>query len=154
MVKATEFKIGNKFLSCFERVETVLSIVDNTDKGRIKVCANCPDSTPHFKSDNHRDMYSHLILCWENGNQYKPCEVNGVPLSTQWMEDFGFEKTTRDGEEFWIKDDSFLVFEEEPGKFFAFMAVGEIKIEFVHTLQNMYSLTGKELTLKTPTNEK
>lgn len=86
MLPASELRIGNKIKSIFGNVETVSSIIDNTNRGKIKVCADCPDNIPHFKSEQHRLMYSHLILVEENGNQYKPCEIEGEPITKEWLD--------------------------------------------------------------------
>jgi hypothetical protein len=35
-------------------------------------------------------MYSHLITVVENRNQYKPCEMDGIPLSPEILVNAGF----------------------------------------------------------------
>jgi len=165
MLKASSLRVGNKFKSCFGQVQTVLSIIDNTRKGEIKVCADCPDDVPHFKSENHRDMYSHLILCEENGNQYKPFEIEGEPLTEEWLIRFRFHKdnygikcktkddtyTSKSKAELWTKrckQKGVWVYDISIGEGF-----GETTpvcfIKYVHELQNLYfAITGKELILE------
>lgn len=83
MIKGKELRRGNKFVSLFGNTETVLSILDNTNNGKIKVIEKpgLTDSDVHYKSQHHKDMYSELILCEENGNQYKPVEVHGLKIT-------------------------------------------------------------------------
>lgn len=163
MLNASALRVGNKFKSCFGQVQTVLSIIDNTRNGEIKVCADCPDNVPHFKSEQHRLMYSHLILCEENGNQYKPCEIEGEPLTEEWLLKFGFEYC------YFPAPDSDGVYREKenvnkeyfkhhklseeisyylPYNHFNYH-IGSINIKYVHQLQNLFfSITGEELILK------
>ena len=140
MIHVLELKIGNKFLSAFGQVETVLSIVDHTDRGRLKVLSEeeYDSGKIGYASENHRDMYSHLILCQENGNQYKPCEITGVPINEKCLNK--------------LEDEIIIWCQPE----IAFVSICkkdyEIptkNIKYLHQLQNLYfSLTGKELIFK------
>lgn len=153
MIRAQELRIGNKFKSIFGNTETVLSIIDNTDKGKIKVCADCSDDVPHYKSENHREAYSHLILCYENGNQYKPCEISGEPLTEEWLLNMGFEK---DANSHW--EGSFLSPEFSGSRirllknkdgFVHLTSYKQIELPCVHSLQNLFYVLsgGTELTI-------
>lgn len=148
MLRASELRVGNKFKSCFGNVQTVLSIIDNTDKGRIKVCADCPDDVPHFKSEQHRLMYSHLILCEENGNQYKPCEIEGEPLTEEWLVRFGWFKEGNIGV-YYHKDFNYQIFASPDNKYFLLVATNKnIELKYVHKLQNLiFANTDKEMIL-------
>jgi hypothetical protein len=160
MLNASSLRVGNKFKSCFGNVQTVLSIIDNTNKGEIKVCADCPDSVPHFKNEEHRLMYSHLILCEENGNQYKPCEIEGEPLTEEWLIKFGFYRGALDMHKLYYHkkinvrgyEEDFCISFYRDG-YFMYCNGNEQNSSyktkyFVHELQNLYfSLTGEELIL-------
>ena len=74
MIKASELRIGNKF-ECMGMIQTVFEILDNTDRGKIKQAG-----------------YEHLILCEENGNQYKPIEIQGIQLTEAWLRRFHTEE--------------------------------------------------------------
>lgn len=163
MIKANELRVGNKYVSCFGNIETVLSIVDNTDKGRIKVCTDCHEKQQiHYKSEQHREMYSHLILCWENGNAYKPCEISGVPLTAEWLEKLGFsDKEYKDGYiGIDVNNTDFTLTKPNPGsnsiteKNYTFHCTyggwpRYIAFEYVHELQNFFfAIHGKELIVK------
>ena len=159
MLEASALRVGNKFKSSFGNIETVLSIIDNTDKGKIKVCADCPDNVPHFKSEQHRLMYSHLILCEENGNQYKPCEIEGEPLTEEWLVSLGFNKHLS----YWIETSEgkqLSVAWNDVGVWYAFfrninkgkaddLVCLRSDLKFVHELQNLFFfISGKELIIK------
>jgi hypothetical protein len=162
MITPQELRIGNKFASFGGKmIQTVLEILDNTNRGKIQ-----------FQSAEHKAMYSHLILCVENGNQYKPFEIEGIPLTEEWLIRFGLKKWGRDDvprtlsyqhEEF----ESFQIF---PANVFCdftgygFMwykpdadAKGEsaqFKLQYVHQLQNLFFIfNGQELTLLSETKE-
>ncbi len=74
MIHAKELRIGNKFRG-IAGIQTVLSIEDNTNRNTLQ-----------YQDESHKLMYSHLILCLENRNQYKPCEVEGIELTPEWFE--------------------------------------------------------------------
>jgi hypothetical protein len=151
MLAAAELRVGNKFKSCFGNVQTVLSIIDNTDGGKIKVCADCPDNVPHYKSEKHRLMYSHLILCEENGNQYKPCEIEGEPLTEEWLISFGFikEKNKNIAWDYTDIKTGWFTISERDG-FYKFCNIRDLigkQFHYVHQLQNLYfCLTGNDLS--------
>ncbi len=80
MILAKELRIGNKFIG-IAGVQTVISILDNLVK-----------TEGAYKSEYHKLMYSHLIMCEENGNQYKPCEIEPIPITPEILENYGFVK--------------------------------------------------------------
>ena len=83
-MKANELRIGNKFKmigSSDSFVNTVFAIADNTERGKF----NCDTPT-------HKEMYSHLITTNENGNQYKPWEIEGISITEEWLSKLGFTK--------------------------------------------------------------
>ena len=159
MLEASALRVGNKFKSCFGQVQTVLSIIDNTKNGKIKVCADCPDDVPHFKNENHRLMYSHLILCEENGNQYKPFEIEGEPLTEEWLKKFSFYEGA---EHYYINASNnqvrplkILIRISESGFYISLwdeseeIVIFEGKKYYVSQLQNLYfAHKGEELILK------
>ena len=135
-MKANELRIGNKFQSPFG-VETVFEIFDNTDRGRLI-----------------QKGYEHIITCKENGNQYKPIEIEPIPLTPEILEKCGFGK---------------IEIELELGAIFGIIKKGlhplmlkynflqascfygfyyGTKVEYLHQLQNLYfALTGEELEI-------
>jgi hypothetical protein len=157
MILAKELMEGNKFLSIFGNIETVASIIENTNKGKIT----------SYISEQHRLMYSHLIVPWENGNQYKPCEIDPVPLTPEILEKCGFEKhkpSYASGVIGWYKseyisseDEHFVEHGKEDGMweyFIALFAFGNdgcvsVSMKYLHQLQNLYyALTQTELEVK------
>lgn len=78
MIKANELRIGN-FFKGVGGIQTVLSLEENTDRGRC-----------NYSSEEHRLMYSHLILCHQNGNQYKPFEIEPIGLNEEILKKCGF----------------------------------------------------------------
>jgi len=153
-MKATELRIGNKFhMLGSKMVNTVFAISDNTDRGKF----NCDTPT-------HKEMYSHLITVEENGNQYKPWEMDGIPLTEEWLAKFGFEKnmgfksmrkSIHTGPVRWESNtyivvggiDSWIdVIRDSDGLVFQ---TPSLPCQYVHQLQNLYfALTGNELELK------
>lgn len=80
--------------------------------------------------------------------------VNPIPITEEWLLKFGFEnKTGRDEEEFYIKDNfqlelMFLSEEDTGFYFFSPVAKKDIKIKHIHQLQNIYhALTGEDFKL-------
>lgn len=143
MIKASELRIGNKFtMSGGTMVNTVFEIVDNTNRGKIE-----------FVSPEHKLMYSHLILVEENGNQYKPFEIEGTPLTGEWLLKFGFEKFFYDEGE--LTEGFYLTKEFPLIGFITTSSTHEylfddetdtLRLKYVHQLQNLYfAITGKEL---------
>ncbi len=143
MILAQHLRIGNKFHG-IAGVQTVFSIEDNTSRG-----------TCEYRDEKHKLMYSHLILCEENGNQYKPCEIDGILLTNQLLKSYGF-----------IDRDYFRIITShikirlgtEAGESSAlwFWTGNEwaciCRLKYLHELQNkFFSLTDTELLLeKTP----
>jgi len=78
MILASDLRVGNKFRGV-AGVQTVLSIEDNTNRNTLT-----------YVDENHKLMYSHLILCLENENQYKPCEIEGIELTDEILMQYGF----------------------------------------------------------------
>jgi hypothetical protein len=132
MIKASDLRIGNKF-ECMGMIQTVFEILDNTDKGRII-----------------QKGYEHLILCKENGNQYKPIEISGIPLTEEWLLKFGFHYSEKgfywknwgtNGFQTLDYDTGYKRFRFELGQYYYKV------LDYVHQLQNLYyALTGEELT--------
>lgn len=67
MIKANELRQGNLFLG-MGMIQTVLEIIDNTDRGRI-----------------NQYGYEVLIVPKENKNQYKPIEIEGINITEEWL---------------------------------------------------------------------
>lgn len=158
MIRASELRIGNKIrMGQSQMVNTVFDISDNTRRGKF-----------NYESDNHRLMYSHLMTVEENGNQYKPFEIDGVPLTEDWLLKFGFERVMKSEFKthqmpYWAKDGVLLFYNESPpfntylacyGEWISdfkgggeYICTGKRWIEYVHQLQNLYNaLTENELT--------
>ncbi len=94
MIKANELRKGSKFLSAFGNIETVLSIIDNTDRGKIKIVSREEIESGKFGyvSAEHLEMYESVIECYENRNQYKPCEISGIILTDELLIKMGATK--------------------------------------------------------------
>jgi len=75
----------------------------------------------------------------------KPENLEGVPLTEEWLLKFGFEKKSGwDDYEYYIKDEVEIIFNENV----MFKNSIENQIEYVHQIQNIYfALTNEELTL-------
>ena len=137
-MKANELRTGNKIISCFNRIETVKSIIE------------------HDNNEEYHEIYKHLICVKEFGNQYNLAEIKPIPLTEQRLIDLWFET---DHYTFWkngnkkiqigfFKDGFFLIWkgslQDRFGK----------KLEYVHQIQNVWfeltgeELTGEELTIK------
>lgn len=139
MIRPNELRLGNKFrMIGGQMVQTVFEIIDNTDRNRIQ-----------FESAEHKEMYRVIVTCEENRNQYKPFEMEPIPLDESWLLRFGFTRCTDNTS--WHEFKSLAV-----------SASGAIsiahrnawnnastKVQYVHQLQNIYfALTGEELELK------
>ena len=105
--------------------------------------------------------YEYLIMCEENGNQYKPIEMQGIPLTEEWLKKFGFNR--QGDRNVWILDKVSVTLMDYPdlhGKltgdkfYLGFRDCGgviyrtTIPVPYVHILQNAFALTGKELEIK------
>lgn len=133
MIKANELRIGNVFRGV-GGVQTVLSLEENTDRGRC-----------NYSSDEHRSMYSHLILCHQNCNQYKPFEIDPIPLTEEILLKCGFEKAKVNTIiNAYISFSFYLTIYDD--KLFYEWKGGNIEVKHLHQLQNLYfALTGQEL---------
>jgi hypothetical protein len=127
-MKTTELRIGNLFLG-IGMIQTVFEIHDNTDRGKII-----------------QSGYEHLILCKENGNQYKPIEIEAIPLTEEWLLKLGFNKL-EDGN---LRNGMLLVTKNSKDELTVTIRLIMIKsIKHVHQLQNLYfALIGEELVIK------
>jgi hypothetical protein len=97
-------------------------------------------------------IYKDEILCDFEGNEgdmweFDPKDLNGIPLTEEWLKKFGFEKDGPHWYWFSTKDRftdigySYSI-EEEVIEFHDL----KVPIKYVHQLQNLYfALTGKEL---------
>lgn len=84
------------------------------------------------------------------GDCWVESEVFGVPLTDEWLEDFGFRKRIESDTLTWFRKNKRTIAKEKG--IFYFMEptfwVGGRKMLYVHTLQNLYyALTGEELKL-------
>jgi hypothetical protein len=137
MIKATELRIGNVFRG-IGGIQTVLSLEENTDRGKC-----------NYSSEHHRFMYSHLILCHQNGNQYKPFEIEPIHLTEEILLKCGFEKCHN-----YLKlnysdsSQDYILYDHYKNDFLFMGSHARVlfKIKSLHELQNLYfALTGKEL---------
>lgn len=91
-----------------------------------------------------------------NGHDAK--DFNGIPLTEQWLEDFGFIKDDRTNE-FW-KPGNDLVVRQVDSWFFAVYDHKHAKLEMrriesVHDLQNLvFVIDNQELELKTQSHDR
>ena len=135
-ITAQELRIGNKF-SGMGMVQTVFAILDNTNRGEFNQAG-----------------YEHLILCKENGNQYKPVECDPIPLTPDVLLACGFEDLhTEYCDSFRLKPlliemlpDSDIMIRIELGIENYAYVLNKDRHYPLHQLQNLfYSLTGAEL---------
>ena len=141
MIQASELRIGNFFMG-IGGVQTVLSLEENTDRG------NC-----NYSSEEHRLMYSHLILCHQNRNQYKPFEIEPIPLSEEVLLKIGFGWNI--GKSAMWNEHEFLIGKDNEGFYFAQWQYDSnedpypshiVHVNTLHDLQNLHKIiTGKEL---------
>lgn len=139
MIKTDELRIGNKFKG-MGMVQTVFEIIDNSDRGKLE-----------YVSDFQKEGYKYLITCVENGNQYKPIEINPIPLTVKILIKSGF-KRLGDGTFYYgelnefNKRDIYLFRVAKHG-----ICYNDYQhpIKSVHQLQNLYrALNNKELIIK------
>ena len=91
-------------------------------------------------------IYKDEILCSFEGNEadpfeFDPKDLEGIPLTDEWLLKFGFDKEIRSElwfrPDFWVQEMLLL-----PGSFYH----NGLEIKYVHQLQNLYfALTEKEL---------
>lgn len=149
MIKAQDLRIGNVFRG-IGGVQTVLSLEENTDRGKC-----------NYSNEEHRLMYSHLILCHQNGNQYKPFEIEPIPLTEEILLKVGFVRTKvpmkSDIEYIDYRMGQFVLFILPKGIVEVEFCAAHNKIEergylravkYLHQLQNLYfALTARELDI-------
>lgn len=131
MIKANELRRGNLF-DGMGMTQTVFEIIDNTNRGEIKVLKEQPTGRhpAYFVSEQHKERYEVVVTVLENKNQYKPCEMNGIILTEDWLRKLGFE----------FNDGTF--------HFVCNSGDTDCKLQYVHQLQNLYiCITGNELTI-------
>lgn len=142
MIPATELRIGNKFISNLNNVETVACIICNTGFDARKIVN--PEE-------------SHIILSKENRTQFHflPFQINGVPLTEQLLLNAGFnqskviEKSYRGKYCGFIKENIIGNFFYEENCFEYNLGKKQTQYKFLHELQNLYfALTGIELQIK------
>ena len=91
-----------------------------------------------------KDFEGWSFLCYG----YTESRVSPIPLTEEWLLKFGFS-CHKNG--FYFKDDWFRVYWEDDILFYCWAEnnMPEVKLEYVHQLQNLYfTLTGEELTIK------
>jgi hypothetical protein len=151
MIQANELRIGNKFSGAGIRVQTVKEILDYGATGSVQA--------RHESKVEASAGYEHLILVQENGNQYKPVDMQPIPLSPEVLEACGFHNKTEGlGEDYW-KLDLNMCGNAWSDKFTYYLPynnlstyTGNIRVTSLHQLQNLYfALTGTELNY-TPKN--
>jgi hypothetical protein len=70
-----------------------------------------------------------------------PNIVKPIPLTEEWLIKFGFDEQNKTELGFWNNGDAI---------YFSFGSEYDVKLEYVHQLQNLYfALKGEELTIKT-----
>lgn len=121
-MKSTELRIGNWVYYNDEHLRP--------EKHAVTV------SWMDLKTIHHKEKYQHY---------------NPIPLTTEWLERFGFENS-KTQDKFFTKGNSIGIstadnkFRFIQGNFVCQLILREI--EFVHSLQNLYfALTGEELTI-------
>ncbi len=82
------------------------------------------------------------VVIGNDYNIYFDRDYSPIPLTQEWLLNFGFECRVVYGNNHWLNN-RILIFEDKKGKFeFAW----GLKIKSVHQLQNIhFALTGKEL---------
>lgn len=149
MISATELRIGSKFMGA-GMIQTVKEILDYGPTGSIQdKMKTIIDVTPG---------YSHLILVQENGNQYKPVDMEGIPLSSEILESCGFKFNDGDLQGWNLDNLSLIQSKEYDGRM---IVVGHsvyndkcCYISYLHQLQNLiFALTGTELTISQKENK-
>jgi hypothetical protein len=138
MIKATDLRIGNKFNGA-GMVQTVKEILDYGPEGSLQLM--------NETSIPVKFGYEHLILVQENKNQYKPIEIEGIPLTADVLKCSGFIPSALGPDILeHSKWDRFRL-DVNNGRVFIWETVytGRV-INYYHTLQNLfYFMTGEEL---------
>ena len=131
-MRTVELRIGNKLFDYNNRIITI-SLIDYPIQ-----------------------LKKYFVGCKENHSRYTINDIKPIPLTEQWLKDFGFDQlcTKRADEQFdnyeiYNKEDFQIdkAQEEQDEKGYWFFINGySINIVYVHQLQNLYfALTGKEL---------
>lgn len=140
MVKASEFQVGN------------LIGWHEGDKSK-------------FIPVKIHGLMGEMITAFVNGS-YQQCHENyqswmEIPLTEEWLSKLGFKQ--QGNRKMWVRDRVCVVLEsytDLSGKampeafYIGFKDLGNVlfhttlKVEYVHTLQNAFALTGEELTIK------
>ena len=133
MIKANELRIGNKILSIFDKIETVMVIAGHEGyKERKEI----------------HEIHKHYINVEENKNTYNLAEIKPIPITEECLLEFGFKKSSK-------TVDFELLYKGWTIEFDIFNEIVDCYLEnigidilFVHQLQNLYFvLTGKELKI-------
>lgn len=126
MIEAKSLRIGNKF----------------SGAGMIQTVKAIETYNPDQKG------YEYLILVEENRNQYKPVDMEPIPITPDILDQLDLVKDPSIGEWFFAK---FNIRKENEDEFCIYMQ-GGVKFWFVrsvkhlHELQNaIHALTGKEI---------
>lgn len=134
MIKASDLRVGNKFKG-IAGVQTVFEIIDNSRKGTIE-----------YVSEYQKEGYKYIITCDENGNQYKPIEIEGVKLTKDWFKKFGLELrygTPANSKAVYFDFSGFRIYLSDNGNSIHFNVDNSyfpelITIDYVHEFQNFY----------------
>lgn len=124
MIQGNDLKQGNKFNSPFGNVETVLEIIDNTGRGKI-----------------NQYGYEVLIVPCENGNQYKPIEIEGIPITEEWLLKFKCEQSSSCNFYWSLKTVSFF-FDKDRSRIMLDIGGQYRYFHHVHEFQNVMHLAG------------
>lgn len=99
---------------------------------------------PHKEVFHLNNAVNEDVINYCSSKLYQP-----IPLTEEWLVKFGFEYDDIDGNSGYWKLGNFEVVFGEDGCSYNW----DLKIEFVHQLQNLvFALTGEELTLKQTDN--
>lgn len=149
MIKAQELRVGSLFYS-----------IDRT--GEVHLPVELPYKVAEYYLGAVRGYRLDEIITGEvTLKLFKISDISPIPLTEEWLERFGFEKREGSvGDSFyiginpvtkdwmfdivWLKNMMDYSYEDFP-----FYRNGHFRIQYVHTLQNLFfSLTGQELELK------
>ena len=111
---------------------------------------NYVDKIPYRGQDSNETrkdwiIGSHDIGFWHTEEFiYKP-----IPLTTEWLEKFGFERHSEIGHSHYFKDADYSIDIEHPGDdIYMYLKTRKVKLKYVHQLQNLYfCLTNEELKI-------
>ena len=117
----------------------------------------------YVKFDNHEDEYYEVsgLDISELSDESIDLDASPIPLTEEWLLKFGFKQ--QGNRKMWVKGrlcvvyESYLDLSNEPTPeafYIGFKDLGNVvfhttlKVDYVHTLQNAYFLTGEELIIK------